>query len=96
MKRKLVAPLSSLIATLVSVGRLFTINQTTTYSGIRLDGGTIMQYLFGNYGTLEPNVSLHLTFATLVLWMLVFSIAWFLLTIISHDRQSSVQSSVEK
>jgi hypothetical protein len=95
-EKQIAAPLASLIATLVSVGRLFTISQNTWFEGVgNIDGGTIMQYLFGEYGTLQPNVSLHLIFATLVLWLIAFSIAWFVLTMISDDRKPSVPSAVE-
>lgn len=86
MKQKLTAPLAAVIATLISVGRLGTITQTTFVPGLGpIGGNSIIEYLFGNAGTLEPNVSLHLLFATVVLWMIAFSVIWFLLALISRD-----------
>jgi len=94
MKQKLTTPLAAVIATLVSVGRLGTITQTTTFvPGIgRMGFSSIIEYLFGNAGTLEPNVSLHLLLATVVLWMIVFSVVWFLLSLISRDPMPSIQA----
>jgi hypothetical protein len=92
MKQKLPAPLAAVIATLISVGRLATIVQTTSFGGVAIGGNSIIQYLFVDAGTLEPNVSLHLIFATATLWILIFSFMWFILSLISKDPAPLVQA----
>ncbi|OGO20100.1 MAG: hypothetical protein A2Z14_04745 [Chloroflexi bacterium RBG_16_48_8] len=92
MNQKLTAPLASVIATLIAVGRLATIVQTTSYGGTTLGGKSILQYLFFDAGTLEPNVSLHLIFATAVLWIIAFSFLWLILSLISKDPTPLAQT----
>lgn len=82
MEQKFAAPISALVATLISVGRLGMLSMSF---GNYFSSISILEYLFGNGGILEPDVSLHLILATAVLWMIIFSLLWLLLSLISRD-----------
>ncbi len=86
--KSLAAPISAFVATLAAVGRLFVVGQITGYSGYRVHG-TMFEYLFLDQGTLDPAVAIQGLFATVVLWMAVFSTLWLILSVIASFGNAS-------
>lgn len=82
------APFAAFLASLVAVARLFLITQTTFVTGLgQIGGGTIIEHLFFGYGTLDPNVGIHLLFATMVLWMTALTPCWLVLSLFGRKAE---------
>ena len=90
MKQKISAPLSALIATLVSVGRLALTKEKFSLGEISYEGDRIIEFIFSIDRGIDSDHSLQLMFGTFVLWLIVFSILWFILSLISKDSIHSV------
>ena len=87
MKNSLSAPIAAFASTMTVVWYLLSMTQTTFVAGVgNVPGGNIIEYLFFDYGTLDPNVGIHLLFGSIVLWAIVFTPLWLVFSLFARIK----------
>lgn len=91
MKQKLAAPLSCLIATAVVVFHLtqFGIKWGYTFNNM-------LRYLFVFDKKLDAGMAVQALFSAILLWMIVFSIFWFIFSFASKEQKKITSANTNE
>jgi len=83
MRRSLTAPVSCFLATALTVFNLSLVTKIS--DNTRIPDEPVLGILLTNSGALAAQASLQLILSSTVIWMIIFSAAWLLLSFLSRD-----------